>query len=87
VSESKKPRSSKERKKRPRSVSAGETIIELVHDLSNHLNGMVLQAACLQLKVAEEHRVELGQIRNEGVQAAMLLRSLQELGQRLLEEK
>ncbi len=59
---------------------AGQKIVDLAHDLSNHLNSIVLQASCLLLKVEEKAKPEVELIRQEGIQAAALLRDLQNIG-------
>lgn len=64
-------------------VATGQKILDLVHDLANHLNHIVLQASCLLLKVDEKVRDELEVIRHEGIQAAALMRPLQQIGQEI----
>jgi signal transduction histidine kinase len=57
-------------------ITAGDAALGLVHDLNNHLNSMMLQAAVVQMQVAEPLREELAPIRREGSQAATRLRLL-----------
>jgi len=64
-------------------VGAGQRILDLVHDLANHLNHIVLQASCLLLKADEKVREEIEVIRKEGIQAAALVRPLQQIGQEI----
>src|SRR5205807_707582 len=56
----------------------GEAAGALTHDLNNHLNSMVLQAAIVQAKVAEPLREMLTVIRQGGVKASALLRPIVE---------
>jgi hypothetical protein len=60
-------------------ILAGQAAIGLTHDLANHLNSMVLQASCIQMKVSQRLREELGLIRQQGAEAAALLRPLQHI--------
>jgi signal transduction histidine kinase len=62
-------------------VLAGQAVAGLAHDFANHLNTMVLQASCLQLKADEALREELALIRREGARAAGLLRPLQKISE------
>jgi hypothetical protein len=55
----------------------GEAMSSLAHDLNNHLNSMVLQAAALQIRAGEPLREDLAVIRREGIRAASLMRPLQ----------
>jgi signal transduction histidine kinase len=50
----------------------------LLHDLGNHLNRMLLQTAILQRRLPEEYGADLMIIREEGSEAAALLRPLQQ---------
>jgi hypothetical protein len=59
----------------------GDAIPALVHEVNNHLNQILLQAAIVQTKVDPSVREELGLIRREGKQAADLLRPLQQVWQ------
>jgi hypothetical protein len=54
----------------------GEATGALTHDLNNHLNGMVLQAAIVQTRVDEPLREMLAVIRQGGVKASALLRPI-----------
>jgi len=56
-------------------AAADKMTTELVHDLSNSLNTMVLQAALVQVKADESLRQELAVIREVGAQAASRLRA------------
>jgi hypothetical protein len=58
-------------------VTVGEAAGWLVHALNNHLNSMVLQAACVQMQVQEPLRAQAEHIRREGARAAARLRPLQ----------
>ncbi|HMF17413.1 MAG TPA: hypothetical protein VKE98_09415 [Gemmataceae bacterium] len=64
-------------------TASGQKIVELVHDLSNHLNRMVLQASCLQLEADEKLREDIEVIRQEGIQAAALAGAIQQIGNKL----
>jgi hypothetical protein len=64
-------------------VGAGQKILDLVHDLANHLNHIVLQASCVLLKADENIKAEIEVIRQEGIQAAALVRTLQQIGQEI----
>ena len=64
-------------------VEAGQKILDLVHDLANHLNHIVLQASCLLLKADEKMKDDIEVIRQEGIQAAALVRPLQQIGQEI----
>lgn len=64
-------------------TASGAKIVELVHDLSNHLNRMVLQASCLQLTADEKLRDDIEAIRQEGIQAAALAGAIQQIGNKL----
>jgi hypothetical protein len=57
----------------------GEAMGGVVHGINNHLNSMVLQAACAQLKAGEGLKGELDLVRREGLQAAVRLRPLQQV--------
>ena len=61
-------------------VATGQKILDLVHDLANHLNHIVLQASCLLLKADENVKDEIEVIRQEGIQAAALVQPLQQIG-------
>ena len=58
-------------------VTVGEAAGWVVHALNNHLNGMVLQAACVQMLTQPPVREQAEQIRREGARAAARLRPLQ----------
>jgi hypothetical protein len=58
-------------------VTVGEAAGWLVHALNNHLNGMVLQAACVQMQTQGPVREQAEYIRREGARAAVRLRPLQ----------
>jgi len=58
-------------------VSVGEAAGWIVHALNNHLNGMVLQAACVQMLTQSPVREQAEQIRREGARAGARLRPLQ----------
>jgi hypothetical protein len=64
-------------------TGSGQKIVELVHDLSNHLNRIVLQASCLQLTADEKLRNDVEVIRQEGIQAAALAGAIQQIGNKL----
>ena len=55
----------------------GQAFAGLAHELNNALNSMMLQTSVVQLRVDEQARQELAAIRQHGVQAAALVRSLQ----------
>jgi hypothetical protein len=55
----------------------------LNHAINNHLNGMMLQAAALQIRVADEFREGLDRIRKEGAQAAGLFRAFGQFRQQV----
>jgi signal transduction histidine kinase len=55
----------------------GQAFAGLAHELNNALNSMMLQSSVVQLRVDEQARQELAAIRQHGVQAAALVRSLQ----------
>jgi hypothetical protein len=57
--------------------TAGEAVLGMLHTLNNHLNSMMLQAAAVQLRLAEPLRSEMQNIRREGTEAAARLRPLQ----------
>jgi hypothetical protein len=65
----------------------GEAAGALTHDLNNHLNGMVLQAAIVQTKVEEPLRDMLMVIRQSGVKASALLRPIVEVRVRRRERR
>jgi hypothetical protein len=58
-------------------VTVGEAAGWVVHALNNHLNGMVLQAACVQMQTQSPLREQAEHIRREGARAAARLRPLQ----------
>lgn len=60
-------------------IKAGQKILDLVHDLANHLNQIVLQASCLQLKADEKLKNEIELIRQKGIKAAALVPPLQQI--------
>jgi signal transduction histidine kinase len=57
----------------------GQAFAGLSHDLNNALNSMMLQTSVVQLRVDAAARQELAAIRQQGAQAAGLLRSLHHL--------
>jgi hypothetical protein len=59
-------------------AAAQQMTREFVHEMSNSLNTMVLQAALLQAKVEEPLRHEMTVIREVGAQAAGRLRALEQ---------
>jgi hypothetical protein len=60
-------------------VEAGQKILDLAHELANHLNNIVLKASCLQLKADEQLKADIEEIRQQGIQAAGLVRPLQQI--------
>jgi hypothetical protein len=58
-------------------VTLGEAAGYLVHAINNHLNSMVLQAACVQMQTQSPLREQAENIRHEGARAAARLRPLQ----------
>jgi hypothetical protein len=64
----------------------GQAFAGLAHDLNNALNSIMLQASVVQLRVEEQTRQELAVIRQHGVQAAALVRSLQQIVQERREQ-
>jgi len=64
-------------------VATGQKILDLVHDLANHLNHIVLQASCLLLKADEKMKNNNEGIRKEGIQATALVRPLQQIGKEI----
>ena len=62
---------------------SGQKIVELAHDLANHLNRIVLQASCMLLKADEETKEDIEIIRQEGIKAAALVRPLQQIGKEI----
>jgi phosphoglycerate-specific signal transduction histidine kinase len=59
----------------------GQAFIGLAHELNNALNSMMLQTSVVQMRVDEQGRQELAAIRQQGAQAAGLLRTLQHVVQ------
>jgi hypothetical protein len=55
----------------------GEAAGSLIHSINNHLNIMVLQAACVQMQAGPSVREPAEQIRREGAKAAERMRCLQ----------
>jgi signal transduction histidine kinase len=55
----------------------GRAFTGLAHELNNILNSMMLQTSMVQLRVDPQRRQELAAIRQQGAQAAELLRSCQ----------
>src|ERR1700722_8291822 len=51
-------------------VTVGEAAGYLVHAINNHLNSMVLQAACVQMQTQPPVREQAENIRHEGARAA-----------------
>ena len=64
-------------------TEAGQKILDLVHQLANHLNNIVLKASCLQLKADEQFKAEIEEIRQQGIQAAGLVLPLQQIGKEI----
>jgi signal transduction histidine kinase len=64
----------------------GQAFLGLAHDLNNALNGMMLQTSVVQLRVDEPLRQDLAAIRQQGAQAAALVRSLQHVVQERREQ-
>jgi hypothetical protein len=58
-------------------LTVGEAAGSLIHAINNHLNIMVLQAACAQMQAGPAIREQAEQIRREGARAAERMRSLQ----------
>src|SRR5579875_2229034 len=59
----------------------GQAFIGLAHELNNALNSIMLQTSVMQMRVDEQGRQELAAIRQQGAQAAGLLRMLQQVVQ------
>jgi hypothetical protein len=59
----------------------GQAFVGLAHELNNALNSMMLQTSVVQLRVDAQARTDLAAIRQHGVQAAALVRSLQHVSQ------
>jgi signal transduction histidine kinase len=59
----------------------GQAFIGLTHELNNALNSMMLQTSVVQLRVDAQARDDLAVIRQQGAQAAALVRSLQQVAQ------
>jgi signal transduction histidine kinase len=59
----------------------GQAFVGLAHELNNALNSMMLQTSVVQLRVDAQARNDLAAIRQHGVQAAALVRSLQHVAQ------
>lgn len=66
-----------ERTELARFALVGQAFAGLAHELNNALNSMMLQASVVQLRVDEQTRRDLSAVRQQGVQAAGLVRSLQ----------
>jgi signal transduction histidine kinase len=64
----------------------GQAFLGLAHDLNNALNSMMLQTSVMQLRADEPTRNELAAVRQQGAQAAGLLRSLQHVVQERREQ-
>jgi signal transduction histidine kinase len=64
----------------------GQAFLGLAHDLNNALNSMMLQTSVIQLRADEATRNELAAVRQQGAQAAGLLRSLQHVVQERREQ-
>jgi len=60
-------------------VTIGDALGGIVHDISNNLNTIMLQAALVQLKTDESLRADVAVIRHEGAQIAERLALLQRL--------
>ncbi len=58
-------------------LTVGEAAGSLIHSINNHLNIMVLQAACVQMQAGSALREQTDQIRREGARAAERMRCLQ----------
>ncbi len=58
-------------------LTVGEAAGSLIHSINNHLNIMVLQAACVQMQAGAPVREQADQIRREGARAAERMRCLQ----------
>jgi hypothetical protein len=58
-------------------LTVGEAAGSLIHSINNHLNIMVLQAACAQMQAGPPVREQAEQIRREGAKAAERMRCLQ----------
>jgi hypothetical protein len=58
-------------------LTVGEAAGSLIHSINNHLNIMVLQAACVQMQAGPSVREQAEQIRREGAKAAERMRCLQ----------
>jgi hypothetical protein len=58
-------------------LTVGEAAGSLIHSINNHLNVMVLQAACAQMQAGPPVREQAEQIRREGARAAERMRCLQ----------
>jgi hypothetical protein len=59
------------------SVLLAESALMLTHDLNNHLNSIILQTAVVQMKVDADRRKDLDVVRDQGRQAANLIRLLE----------
>ncbi len=64
----------------------GQAFVGLAHELNNALNSMMLQTSVVQLRVDAQARNDLATIRQHGVQAAALVRSLQHVAQERREQ-
>jgi hypothetical protein len=71
------PRDEEDHRRMMELVTVGEAAGWLIHALNNHLNGMVLQAACVQMQTQPPIREQAEHIRREGARAAARLRPLQ----------
>ena len=60
-------------------IILGEAAGGLVHALNNHLNSMMLQAACVELKAGVAVREAVEAIRQEGARASARLRPVQSI--------
>jgi signal transduction histidine kinase len=75
-----------ERAELARFALIGQAFTGLAHELNNALNSMMLQTSVVQLRVDPQVRQELAAIRQHGVQAAALVRSLQHVVQERREQ-
>jgi hypothetical protein len=75
-----------ERAELARFALLGQAFAGLAHDLNNALNSMMLQTSVVQLRVDAQARQDLAAIRQHGVQAAALVRSLQQVVQERREQ-
>jgi hypothetical protein len=64
-------------------AATAQKVLDLGHDLANHLNRIVLQASCLLIHAEEKQKKDIEVIRQEGIRAAALVASLQQIGQEI----